>query len=256
MGGSASYRYGKKIREAMAAGANADEIADLERRRQEAIAREKARKAERMAKALTETEIVSNYINPVDGRELSENSRITEVKPKSFRNTLINAKESQDANKRWRVDVHDLNDYIEDNDRLFVTRGGSTIAVTPSGDIISVCKNTKDSIFGSELLARAVQMGGVKLDSYEGNHKFYTKNGFEPVSWCEWNEKFKPDDWNENRDKREPIIFYRYVGHPVTETAEAFMARVPASKGINPDTGKYDPDYDYGAAQMVSDKQL
>lgn len=43
MGGSASYRYGKKIREARANGASEQEIAELERRRQEAMAREKTK---------------------------------------------------------------------------------------------------------------------------------------------------------------------------------------------------------------------
>lgn len=41
MGGSASYRYGKKIANARANGASEQEIAELERKRQEAIAREK-----------------------------------------------------------------------------------------------------------------------------------------------------------------------------------------------------------------------
>lgn len=51
MGGSASYRYGKKISEARANGATEQEIAELERRRQDAIAREKAMRAGVKAKA-------------------------------------------------------------------------------------------------------------------------------------------------------------------------------------------------------------
>ena len=213
MGGSARYRYGKKIRAARDAGASDEEIAELERQRERAIESEKFRKA------------------------------------------LQKAKASQDDDKAWRVDVHDSGDYHKD--RLYTTDGGSTIAITPDGDIISVCKNINDkAIKGTQLLEKAVEMGGVKLDSYEGNHKFYIKCGFEPVSWCEWNPKFAPDDWNAERDKPEPIIFYRYVGHPVTETAAEFMARVPASKGTNPKTGMPDPDYDYGVAMEVRDGLL
>lgn len=49
------------------------------------------------------------------------------------------------------------------------------------------------------------------LDSYEGNHEFYVKCGFEPVSWCKWNGEYAPDDWNKEFGK-EDIIFYKYVG--------------------------------------------
>ena len=49
MGGSASYRYGKKIANARNSGASEEEIKELERQREEAIVREKARKAERQA---------------------------------------------------------------------------------------------------------------------------------------------------------------------------------------------------------------
>lgn len=58
----------------------------------------------------------------------------------------------------------------------------------------------------------AVQNGGNKLDSYSGNHGFYVKCGFEPISWCEWNDEYAPDDWDESIAKREPVIFYKYVG--------------------------------------------
>ena len=100
-----------------------------------------------------------------------------------------------------------------------------------------------DKAYASELLARAVANGGVKLDSYIGNHDFYVKNGFEPVSWVRWDDRYKPTGWNEKRDKREPIIFYKYVGHPVTETAEEFMKRVSPSKR-------------YSRAMNVRDRQI
>lgn len=168
-------------------------------------------------------------INPVNGRQLSEASKLREVNSRAFRDSLHKAKRSQDDDKKWRVDVHSERGYVRDRDKLYVTDGGSAIAVTPDGDIISVCKMDGDKAFASELLARAVVNGGVKLDSYSGNHDFYTKNGFEPVSWVRWDDRYAPNEWNESYD-REPIIFYRYVGHPVTETAEQFMARVNPSK--------------------------
>ena len=170
--------------------------------------------------------------------------------PDKFLTAINIAKNNQDKGKAWRVQPHDE---YSGKDKLFITKGGSTIAVTEDGDIISVCKNKGDKTFASELLQIAVNQGGVKLDSYIGNHDFYTKNGFEPVSWCEWDDEYKPPDWNENRDKREPIIFYRYVGHPVTETAQQFMSRVPPSRGIDPKTGKPD---NYSAAFDARDSKI
>ena len=231
MGGSARYRYGKKIANAMGAGESEERIAELQRQMQEAIAREKARKAERLAlQTLDSTDRMMSGINPVSGRALSDASQLREATPKRFHDTLAKTKAKQNPEDAWRVDVHSIKDYTNDNDKLFLTEGGSAIAVTPDGDIISVCRNVDDAARGSEILARAVAMGGVKLDSYSGNHSFYTKNGFEPVSWVKWDDRYAPTGWNKDRDKREPIIFYRYVGHKVTETAEEFMARVKPSK--------------------------
>ncbi len=173
-------------------------------------------------------------------RDMEELQRLKEAE--KFQKTLKKAKESQDPSKAWRVDVHKAQDYVED--KTYVTEGGSTIAVTPSGDIISVCKNQNDTLSGSDLLAQAVEMGGVKLDSYGKNHAFYTKNGFEPVSWCEWDDRFAPDGWDAERDDREPIIFYKYTGNKtkVLDYHE-FTSRVPASA-------------DYDAAQKVRDDSL
>lgn len=53
MGGSAKYRFSKKIANARLNGATDAEIAELERQREEAIAREKARKAERLVGTLS-----------------------------------------------------------------------------------------------------------------------------------------------------------------------------------------------------------
>lgn len=119
------------------------------------------------------------------------------------------------------------------------------------------------------MLKLAVANGGVKLDSYEGNHKFYIRNGFEPVSWCKWSDDLADMGWM-NQDwlkanglpenistaalrkipndqlnpKREDIIFYRYTGKesPYT-TRESFKASIPES-------------VDYDAAKEARDKAL
>ena len=38
------------------------------------------------------------------------------------------------------------------------------------------------------------------------------KNGFSPISRCEFNEEFAPDGWTKGRDDPEDVVFYRYTG--------------------------------------------
>ena len=132
------------------------------------------------------------------------------VQAKRFQRDLDAAKASQPPDRAWRVDnySHSESDYAKD--KLFVAANGSTVAVTPDGDIISVCTNADDrSVRGSDLIQKAVENGGVKLDSFSGNHGFYVRNGFEPVSWCEFDESYAPPGWTKGRDDSESIIFYK-----------------------------------------------
>ena len=117
---------------------------------------------------------------------------------------------------------------------LFKTKNGSTIAITPDGDIISVCANPlkgkRDS--GKALLEFAVEHGGTKLDSFDGNFKFYQKCGFEPISRCKFNEdiNIRPDDWRPKKDKPEDVVFFKYTGKNNTyKTIEEFRNSIDAS---------------------------
>lgn len=94
----------------------------------------------------------------------------------------------------------------------------------------------------------ATENGVTKLDSYSGNHGFYVKCGFEPVSWCKWDDQYAPDGWNSSRDNREPIVFYKYTGNTGPYSAESlnvnnFLASTPASA-------------DYDAAQAARDSKM
>ena len=168
------------------------------------------------------------------------------AKHKEYLDTLVQAKKTIEPEKAWRVDDYGGN--IEEfkvshpNATLHITAGGSTVAVEENGDIIAVCKNTGYRVRGSELIQLAVANGGTKLDSYAGNHKFYCKNGFEPVSWCAFNEEYAPHDWKKGYDK-EHIIFYRYTGKKHVESLEEFYARVPVSE-------------DYYTAMEIRDNKL
>lgn len=41
---------------------------------------------------------------------------------------------------------------------------------------------------------------------------FYIKNGFEPVSYTPFDEKYALEGWKKELDKPEPVIFYKHTG--------------------------------------------
>lgn len=131
--------------------------------------------------------------------------------------------------------MHDEIDYA--NDKLFVTKGGSCVAVKPDGDIISVCKNMGggESGVAKKLLKKAVKEGGTKLDAYgKMLYETYTTNGFEPISWTPWSDEYAPDEWKEAKKqglevKPEPVIFYRYTGNNTKLNYEEFLDKVKSS---------------------------
>lgn len=139
-----------------------------------------------------------------------------------FKSFLMVAKESQPPEKAWRVDTdsHEGKDYV--GKRTYVSDGGSTFSVTADGDIISVCKKADDVMMGHELLEKAVKVGGCKLDSFSGNFAYYLRNGFEPVSWTAFDETYKPSGWIKERDRPEPVIFFKYTGKKISKQPKDF----------------------------------
>jgi len=178
------------------------------------------------------------------GNKGADKIKFNTASQKTFVKNLNAAKESRPQQDRWRVtgmDISELRKY-HPNANLHVTDGGSTVAID-NGDIVAVCKNGGD-FSGSVLLRFAVKNGGKKLDSYDGNHEFYVKNGFEPVTWCKWDDEFAPNDWDSASNKRENIIFYRYTGKQSPyKNAQDFYQAVPPSR-------------DYDAAYAERDRQL
>lgn len=182
--------------------------------------------------------------------------RFSTASPKTFVKKLAEAKKAQDPKNGWRVtglSKEELLDWHK-GAKLHVTDGGSTIAID-GDDIVAVCVGAGDGKggfqSGSSILDYAVKNGGKKLDSYSGNHKFYAKNGFEPVSWCDWDDDYAGDEWlHENgftreqwnsmkvkpkneqlKVPREPIVFYKYVGIGKVKRPDLdeFMKAVPAA---------------------------
>lgn len=143
----------------------------------------------------------------------------------TFHKTLVVAKQNTDERLRWRVDVHEMEDYK--NDKLTITKRGSTVAVTPDGDIISVCASGDRVKY---LMQKAVAMGGNKLDTYDGNFGFNVKQGFEPVSWCKFDEQYAPEGWVKGLDGKENVIFFKYTGKVGDTNLQNFYNKVKASK--------------------------
>lgn len=146
-----------------------------------------------------------------------------------FKAKFDEAKATQAPEDAWRVDdTYTVADYEHAN--CFTTEGGSCVAVKPDGDIVSVCKNMSSTDRGSDLLKRAVEQGGDRLDAFgEGLYKFYTKNGFEPVSWTSFDKTYAPHDWVEGRDQEEEVVFYKYTGKKTTMTYLEFLSSTPES---------------------------
>lgn len=93
---------------------------------------------------------------------ISKNSYgLKSTTPHAFTDKLQEAKETIRLEDRWRVDLHDVDDYK--NDKLFSTDFGSCVAIEPSGNIISVCKKEGDKTRGSQLLEYAIKNGETAL---------------------------------------------------------------------------------------------
>ena len=215
---------------------------DRERSKQSDIERRKAE-----ADVLNEIEYRNQHRD--DNIEASYNA----IKDgKEFKDALDKAKDSRDAWDKWRVDnEHDAKWYEEHGAKLLVSKGGSTVAVTKDGDIVSVCKMRGDkTTTGAQMMAMAVKNGGVKLDNFSGNHAFYTDNGFMPVSWTNFNEEYAPKGWKESGMGHEPVVFYSYVG----------VGNVPSQykgdEGLMNFLSKTKESKDYDTAMKARDKTL
>lgn len=187
----------------------------------------------------------------------NESSPATAASPKSFGSadapsfakslkTAYDKMEETAPEKAWRVTVHTQQELEEEypGAKLHITDGGSTVAATKDGDIISVCGKPGDKLRGKDLMRLAVENGGKKLDSYSGNHGFYVKCGFEAVSWCEFDEQYAPPGWVKGRDKPEPVIFYKYTGKSnQSRNEQDIFNSIPASA-------------DYDAAQAARNQSI
>lgn len=182
-----------------------------------------------------------------------------------FTKSVESAKATVNEKDRWRVTAYSEDEFKEYHSgaKCYKTEYGSTFAID-NGDIISVCGSKRDYVSGKQLLQKAVENGGTKLDSYDGNDAFYKKCGFEPVSWCKWDDAYAPNDWitangytRESWDamvksgktisnselkiaRKEDIVFYKYTGKQSTESLKSFKKRVSVSEDYDTAYAKRD----------------
>ncbi len=157
------------------------------------------------------------YINSKGEKVVLEIAQLK--KRDSFFNRLLKARETQPKESKWRVLGYEPNGEklgLEhwDNCRMFTTKNGSTVAIQDDGTIISVCKNNNSDDNMRALIQFAVDNGGDKLDTFDGNYGFYRYCGFEALSWTPFESYSEngPYDWNDGMSHREPIMFMGYTG--------------------------------------------
>lgn len=163
-----------------------------------------------------------------------------EVGGQEMQDAFNKAYDTMTDKERWRVGTdYTASDY--EHAKCLVTEAGSTIAIKPDGDIVSVCKVQGDVVRAGEMLKAAVENGGTKLDAFgEKLYNLYTKNGFEPVSQCKFVDEYAPDAWirangfkpgdtswfgtpNANLTvPREDITFFKYTGQKTTMSYKDF----------------------------------
>lgn len=69
------------------------------------------------------------------------------------------------------------------------------------------------------------------MDAFgEKLYMFYTKYGFEPVSWTPFNEEYAPEGWKPEYGA-EPVIFYKHTGKQTKMSYEEFLSNVKPFEG-------------------------
>lgn len=94
--------------------------------------------------------------------------------------------------------------------KMFLTPEGTTgCAVTDDGDIVGVFNNSGKRGAVKELIAKAVSVGGVKLDCYgQGLVNMYSCDGFVPVARCDFAEEYvEHNDFNAKLLEERPDVY-------------------------------------------------
>lgn len=127
--------------------------------------------------------------------------------------TLINKIKKEQPEDYWSVDIPSMEDIqsAAEDGRIADVQGGMGI-VTEDGNMVGLFKydNSKTGTAAAVQAAR-VQMGGIKLDNFDGYlTKTYKRNGFRVVSRVSFNEEYAPEGWVKEKHGTPDVVFMIY----------------------------------------------
>lgn len=133
----------------------------------------------------------------------------TETTPQVYVEELAKTKAS-DPEAYWSVSEVSEEDAAKGT--IIDTLDGSAL-VKPDGDIAGVFKKLASKAKGvaQDLLNKAVEAGGIKLDNFDGYlTKQYEKAGFRVVSRTPFNEQYAPEGWNKEKHGTPDVVAMVY----------------------------------------------
>jgi hypothetical protein len=175
-------------------------------------------KQEQKTKEVTpvETTEVKTTVNEVAPVELQKENVVEEtiVSPsktqaQTYSEELAKTKES-DPETYWSVSEVSPEDAAKGT--IIDTEDGSAL-VKPDGDIAGVFKKLTSKAKGvaQNLLNKAIEAGGIKLDNFDGYlTKQYEKAGFRVVSRTPFNEQYAPEGWNKEKHGTPDVVAMVY----------------------------------------------
>jgi len=122
----------------------------------------------------------------------------------------LNDVKNSDPETYWYVSSVTLEDASKG--KIIDTKDGAAM-VKPDGDIVGVFKKPESNSKGvaQDLLKKAVELGGIKLDNFDGYlTKQYEKAGFRVVSKTPFNEEFAPEGWNKEKHGTPDVVAMVY----------------------------------------------
>ena len=138
-----------------------------------------------------------------------ENKPKETVTPQAYVEELTKTKES-DPETYWSVSEVSAEDAYKGT--IIDTTDGSAL-VKPDGDIAGLFKKPTSNAKGvaQDLLSKAVEAGGIKLDNFDGYlTKQYEKAGFRVASRTPFNEQYAPEGWNKEKHGTPDVVAMVY----------------------------------------------
>jgi hypothetical protein len=121
---------------------------------------------------------------------------------------FIDRRDKLPSDLRAFLTPHSPDDYIKMETELYLSYTKlSGFGLKPDGELISLF-SLNAAHEGDSAVEAAKEFGAKKLDCLgEFLREFYEGHGFEVKGWMSWDDKFRPDGWNEEKYGR-PNVYY------------------------------------------------